>query len=194
MEYFDESSIEQAFEKAKKTGKPLLIDFWATGCKGCKKMEIHTYAAEDIQKYLNSNYVLVKVNSRKISKAFKNAYTTSAFLWTPTFFIFSSDQQELKRSTGFMPPNQFRAELDLGLAFNHMRRWENQAALFILESLYNYAEQSTLKEEALYWAGVAAFYAHQKSQEHLSTYWNRLLEKYPGSLWSERADCLEVVL
>jgi thiol-disulfide isomerase/thioredoxin len=194
MEHFDELSIEQAFKKAKVSGKPLLIDFWSTGCKGCKKMDDLTYTSSDVLKYLTENYVFVKFNTKHITREFKNSYTTGAFLWTPTFFVFSSDKQELRRTVGYLPPNQFITELELGRAFNYLRRAKSNEALSILNQVYDYADQSSNRGEALYWAGVAAYYAHQKSFDHLAPYWNKLIELHPGSLWSERANCLDVVL
>lgn len=50
---------------AKKTGKTLIIDFFASWCKFCKKMERETYLNSDVKKKLEKDYIRVRLHTDK---------------------------------------------------------------------------------------------------------------------------------
>lgn len=192
--FYTETQIDSAFDEARNKRLPVIIDFWSVGCKGCKKMEDVTYKDLKVINYLQHNYILVKYNSSNRQPGFRNTYTSSPYLWTPTFIIFSNDGSEVRKTTGYLPPDQFINELELGKAMAELRKAKSSDALLTLENLVATSNNQTIKQEALYWAGVAAFYAYGKSLSHLIPYWENLMAKYPESEWAERADCLDLVV
>jgi thioredoxin-related protein len=191
---YKEMQIDEAFAEAKRKQLPVVIDFWSEGCKGCKKMEDVTYKDEATIDYLKLNYVFVKYDTYNKQPGFRNTYTSSPHLWTPTFIIFSNDSSEVRKATGYLPPKQFISELELGKALAQLRKAQSSNALVTLNNLILYSDCDLIKQETLYWAGVAAFYANRKSLEHLIPFWQKLMDEYPGSRWAKRADCLDVVL
>lgn len=194
LNIFIESGVDEAFSEAKSKGLPVLVDFWSEGCKGCNKMEDITYQDEAVINYLNSNYVLVKYNTYNRQPGFRNTYISSPHLWTPTLIIFSNDGSEVRKATGYLPPEQFINELELGRALASLRKAKSSDALVTLNNLIALTKCGLTKHEALYWAGVAAFYANKKSLPHLIPFWEKLMNEFPESIWAERADCLDVVL
>lgn len=56
--YFD---YEQALQCAKKTNKPLFIDFTGLNCANCIKMEENVWADQEVLNILNNDYVLVSL-------------------------------------------------------------------------------------------------------------------------------------
>ena len=191
---YNEMQIDLAFTEAKNKQLPVVVDFWSEGCKGCKKMEDVTYRKEAVIDYLKLNYVFVKYNTYNKQPGFRNTYILSPHLWTPTFIIFSNDGSEVRKATGYLPPKQFLNELELGKALAELRKAKSGAALATLNNLLASSDCDIIKQETLYWAGVAAFYANKKSLEQLIPFWEKLINEYPGSRWADRADCLDVVL
>ena len=64
---FTEAEIDEAFQVARKKQLPVLIDFWAPNCKGCKKMELTSYQNPELLSYINSNFVFAKYDITKRS-------------------------------------------------------------------------------------------------------------------------------
>jgi thioredoxin-related protein len=56
-------SIEEALEKTKTQGKPIILDFYTDWCGWCKKMMQTTYANPGIAQYVNMNFYPVKFNA-----------------------------------------------------------------------------------------------------------------------------------
>lgn len=191
---YTEAEINLAFESARNNRLPVLVDFWSEGCKGCKKMNETTYQDQAVLDYLQKNYVFVKYNTRNRQPDFRNTYISGPHLWTPAFIVFANDGSEVRKVSGYLPSRQFINEMELGRAMAAIRKAQSPEALTILEKLSTETGNDAIAQEALYWAGVSSFYANHKSITHLETYWEKLLNQYPGSIWAERADCLAVVV
>ncbi|MCX8057186.1 MAG: thioredoxin fold domain-containing protein [Ignavibacteria bacterium] len=55
-------SFEEILKLAKKDNKKVLINVYADWCSWCKKMEKDTYPDSEVQKELNRNYYLYRLN------------------------------------------------------------------------------------------------------------------------------------
>ena len=58
-------SISEGLIEAKKTGKPVFIDFWATWCKNCLAMDATTFKDEKVIQEFD-NYILVKYKAENL--------------------------------------------------------------------------------------------------------------------------------
>ncbi|MEA3476054.1 MAG: cytochrome c biogenesis protein CcdA [Candidatus Cloacimonadota bacterium] len=61
-------SLTEGLEKARKEGKPIMIDFWATWCKNCLVMDATTFKAEKVVKKLD-DFIVVKYKAENLKKS-----------------------------------------------------------------------------------------------------------------------------
>ena len=63
-EYID-NDFEAAKEESVKTGKPILIDFYASWCSLCTSMKKETFNNQTVLDYLKNNFVVVFIDVEK---------------------------------------------------------------------------------------------------------------------------------
>jgi len=60
----DRAAWDAKVDQARRDGKPLFVDFWATWCKNCAVMEKTTFKEERVKQRL-ARYVVVKVQAER---------------------------------------------------------------------------------------------------------------------------------
>ncbi|SFD16165.1 Thioredoxin-like domain-containing protein [Chitinophaga sp. CF118] len=190
--YFTEENISEAFAIARQKQLPLLIDFWAPGCKGCRKMDISTYQDTKVLSYIETTFIFIKFNVMAKNKVPRGTFHSSTVLWTPCFMVYANDGTEIRKVTGYLSPDHFIDEMDLGRTMALLFKSKSREALNLLEGLCISSSKDTIIQEALYWCGVAAFFLQQRAPDSLYPYWEKLMLEYPGSIWAERADCMSI--
>lgn len=104
-------------------------------------------------------------------------------VWTPTVLILDPDGKERWRLEGYLPKQEFRAQLELGLArLAFLRKQFAEAERRYAELLERYPA-SRSAPEALYWRGVSRYSA---THDHtvLGELRAELEGRYPDSLWA----------
>ena len=104
-------------------------------------------------------------------------------LWTPTVIILDPNGKERFRIEGYLPKDEFRAQLELSLArVAFMSKDWADAERRYAEVLEHYPK-SKAAPEALYWKGVSHYKA---SNDHtvLGELPGQFHEKYPDSSWA----------
>lgn len=189
--YYTEVGIDLAFQDARQKKLPVLIDYWAPGCKGCKKMDLTTYQDNNTVEYIQEHFVFAKYN---ITNRVGKKVPSSAVLWTPCLIVFANDGSEVRKISGYLNDAQFEGEMEIGRALALLRKAQSQAALDLLERFIVSETCEGLKPEAMYWAGVASYFLNKRNSESLIPFWQKLIKIYPTSLWATKADCLDVVI
>ena len=104
-------------------------------------------------------------------------------LWTPTVLILDVNGRERVRLDGYLPPDEFRAQLELGLARTAFtnKRWKEAEERYtqVLERFPN----AQAAPEALYWKGVSHY---KTANDHtvLSQLAEEFKQKYTDSIWA----------
>ena len=104
-------------------------------------------------------------------------------LWTPTVLVLDPNGKERFRIEGYLPKDEFRAQLELGLARVAFmsKNWADAERRYsaVVESY----PDSKAAPEALYWKGVSHYKA---TNDHtvLGELPGEFEEKYPDSMWA----------
>ncbi|MEQ1798112.1 MAG: DUF255 domain-containing protein [Lacibacter sp.] len=56
-------TLQEAEEKLKSESRPILVDLYTDWCGWCKVMDKKTYTNQQLIKYLNEKYYVVKLNA-----------------------------------------------------------------------------------------------------------------------------------
>jgi tetratricopeptide (TPR) repeat protein len=112
--------------------------------------------------------------------------------WTPTLIILDLDGNEHHRFVGFLPPEDFIAQIILGkgkVEFD-LDRFE-QAMQCFQEMLVRYPKADAAPE-AQYYLGVTKYKASHNAKE-LRLGWEALQRDYPNSEWAKKAQVYALI-
>lgn len=132
--------------------------------------------------FINENFVPVEAHIKE-HPAYFHRFDV---VWTPTVLVLDSDGVERFRVEGYLPKDEFRAHLEMGLArvaFMH-KRWADaeQRCAQIVERY----PDSKVAPEAVYWRGVSHYKA---TNDHtaLGEVAEQFKQKYQDSVWALKA-------
>jgi outer membrane protein assembly factor BamD (BamD/ComL family) len=107
-------------------------------------------------------------------------------VWTPTALVLDESGKERHRIEGYLPKDEFAAQLTLGLArvsFMHKNGpMQNGSTMKFCRNIPN----SAAAPEAVYWKAVCHYKA---TNDHtvLGEAPKTLQQKYPNSVWAKKA-------
>lgn len=87
-------------------------------CGGCKKLEATTYKEQKLIDEMNEWFVLLKLDLIKD----KEVRRSLGAYWTPAIYFLDSNGNSYYHFNGYLPANEFRAMLRLGIAETIMPR------------------------------------------------------------------------
>lgn len=192
VHWFEQAHAAEAIAASRESGKPLFIDFFAINCKGCEKLEATTYLDTRVAAALNDRFIPVMYNGWQPDENFERLNGNAMYAFSPLLVTRAADGTELRRTTGYLPPEDMLLELELGLSFHALHRRDWESAFETLDAaVQKYANAKNLPE-ALWWRGVAAYRRSGKSLMAIAEAWAPLVREYPGTVWADRADVLGV--
>jgi thioredoxin-related protein len=109
------TNFTEGVKEAAAANKKVLVDVYTDWCGWCKKMDSDTYTDYQVKKFLNENYVLVKLNAESSEKEkidtteITDAQLAAAFGVNgyPTTVFLTSDGQPITAAPGYMKPAEF---------------------------------------------------------------------------------------
>jgi len=107
-------------------------------------------------------------------------------VWTPTALVLDENGKERHRIEGYLPKDEFAAQLLLGLArFAFMKKKCADSEKLYDEILQKYPNSEAAPESA-YWKAVSR-YKGTKDHTVLGEVQKTLQQKYPNSIWTQKA-------
>lgn len=131
---------------------------------------------------ISSQFVPVKAHIKEQKPTFERFNAQ----WTPTQIVLDPEGVERHRIEGFLPVDDFLAQLELGLGKLHFQHQNYGEAEKHLRSVCEAFPRAGAAPEACYWAGVSA-YKGSNDPRFLGSAARALKERYPDSEWARKA-------
>jgi hypothetical protein len=144
------------------------------------------YPDNRVVRLINEHFVPARVHVKEQPEDFMRLGDRFNAHWTPTTLLLEPDGTERHRIEGFLPTEDFLAQLTLGLAKRAFakQQWDRAESLFqdIVESYPN----GSAAPEAQYWAGVAR-YKRTNDSSALRETAQEFTRRYADSEWAKRS-------
>ena len=128
----------------------------------------------------------VRVHVREDAEAWKSLGGELGVQWTPTVLILDAAGVERHRIEGFLPADDFLAQVSLGLAKAAFSRSDFADAERRYRAIVETYPDSETAAEALYWAGVSK-YKGTNDPTALRDTAHAFGERYQESSWAKKS-------
>ena len=144
------------------------------------------YPDARVADFVTRHFVPIRVHVRQQPDAFKQLGQKYSAQWTPTILIVDGSGEERHRIEGFLPVDDFLAQLSLGLAHAAFKRGDLREAERGFEEVLERYPGGEVAPEAQYWAGVSRYKATGDAGALAETA-RRFAERYSDSSWAKKA-------
>jgi hypothetical protein len=173
---------DQGFKEAQTSGKMVLLDFSAAPMwGGCARLDAEVYPQEQVAKSVNEHFIPVKIHIKERPQDFSRFKAD----WTPTLILAEADGAERHRVVGFLPADDFLAQLHLGLAKAAFSLGQFGEAKAAFEMVATRHPQTDAAPEAVYWTAVSGYKA-SGDPEFLKKGGAELRDRWPQSEWAKK--------
>ena len=170
-------NLDEAKEESLKSHKPILLQFEMDGCGGCKKLEATTYKDQKVIDEMSEWFILLKldlIKDREVRKSL-GAY------WTPAIYFLDQNGNSYFHFNGYVPANEFRAMLRLGIAETIMPRGRYEDIIKIIDKDIDDLVDTSFYPKLLV-ARETARYIKIKDNSQLRKTLKEIQIKYPDSV------------
>jgi hypothetical protein len=144
------------------------------------------YPDERVVRLVTSEFLPVRVHVRDADNVYARLSERLNVQWTPTVLVLDEQGVERHRLEGFVPADEFLAQLELGLAKSAFQRGRFDDAERRFRQVVEQHPQSEPAPEALYWAGVAK-YKGSGDAGALGATAQAFTTSYTDSLWAKKS-------
>jgi len=139
------------------------------------------YPDERVASFVTKNFVPVRIHMKEQPQNFERFGAQ----WTPTIMILDPDGAQRHKIEGFLPAEEFLAQLELGLAhaaFAHNDFADAEQRFGLVAS----RDDAEAAPEAIYWSGVSRYKRTNDPTALVETN-QKLSSRFPESSWSKKA-------
>jgi TolA-binding protein len=144
------------------------------------------YPDARVADFIEQNFIPIRVHVREQRDAFKQLGERYSAQWTPTILILDANGQERHRIEGFLPADDFVAQLILGLGHAAFAESNFAEAESRFNQIVEQYPNSDAAAEALYWKGVSRYKATGDPSALAATA-TAFSQRYRDTPWAKKA-------
>ena len=144
------------------------------------------YTQPEVIEFISEQFMPVRTHVRENHADFERLGERFGAYWTPTVLIIDPDGNVRHRIEGFLPQDEFLAQLKLGVGHSELARGSFDKAERRFREVVNLHPATESAAEALYWAGVAK-YKRSNDASALQETAREFTNRYQTSTWAKKA-------
>ena len=144
------------------------------------------YTDPRVAAFIRDHFISVRVHVKSQADEFKRLGARFNAQWTPTILIIDPKGEERHRVEGFLPADDFLAQLTLGLAHSAFARGEFAEAERWYREVVDRHPKTDAAPESLYWAGVSHYKASGDASA-LGETAAQFANRYTDTSWAKKA-------
>jgi TolA-binding protein len=144
------------------------------------------YPDSAVASYIDQHFTPVRIHVRDHAAEWKRLGDRFGVQWTPTVLVVDSSGQERHRIEGFLPAEDFLAQLELGRAKAAFGTGQFEEAERRFRAAVDHHPGSEAAPEALYWAGVSR-YKRTNDPSALADTARGFRERYQDTSWAKKS-------
>lgn len=144
------------------------------------------YPDPRVREFVSRQFVPVRVHVKENAEAYRALADRYDAQWTPTILVLDRSGTERHRIEGFLPADEFRAQLALGIAKAAFARKDYAAAERLYRDVVDRFPEADAAAEAQYWAGVSKYRATNDPAALKATA-EAFSNRYQSSTWATKA-------
>jgi hypothetical protein len=144
------------------------------------------YPDPRVTAFINDRFIPVRVHVKDQHDDFRRLGERYSAQWTPTVLLIDGDGEGRHRIEGFLPADDFLAQLMLGEAHAAFRTNDYAAAEPLYRRVVDQFPNTEAAPEALYWAGVSR-YRSSNDPTALADTARAFKERFQSSSWAKKA-------
>ena len=139
-----------------------------------------------VEKFVNENFLPARVHVKEDPEAFKTFGERYNAHWTPTVLELDPNGEEFSRLEGFLPADDFLAQLMLGRAHMDFKQGKWAEAEQRFKEIVDKLPNADAAPEAMYWSGVSHYKATNDASSLKQTA-QAFTQRYQDSSWAKKS-------
>ena len=144
------------------------------------------YPDPRVTRFITENFSAVRVHVKEDAEAWRTVGLELGVQWTPTVLVVGSDGKEYHRIEGFLPPDDFLAQLMIGLAKMDFAGGRYAEAERRYRDVLEQLPETESAAEAQYWTGVSR-YKGSNDASALTDTATAFANRYQNTSWAKKA-------
>jgi TolA-binding protein len=144
------------------------------------------YTDPRVVRFVEQHFVPVRVHVKENAAEFKRLGGRFSAQWTPTILIADANGEERHRIEGFLPADDFLAQLALGAAHAAFAAGDYAGAARTFDEIVSTYASTDAAPEAQYWAGVSRYKATGDASALKDTA-RGFTERFQDTSWAKKA-------